>query len=230
MGIGFEYKIILVLGMGIGFGYKIIWVLGMGIGFGNKIIWVLGLGIGFGYKIILVLGMDLGLGIYTQPKPKPKTRKLMGVNVCVPVIIIIFQSSHACKSLAHLALLHDLVDGRPIDVAHLVELVDADDAPVGEHHGARLQPPLARLLVRGHGRRQAHAARAAARRRDRARRRVQHVAQHLRLGHRGVADEQDVDVASEAGAVRQVLFDAAQQHAEDGLFDVFVTMDGWSQR
>lgn len=32
--------------------------------------------------------------------------------------------------------LRHLVNGGAVDVAHLVELVDAHDAAVGEHHGA----------------------------------------------------------------------------------------------
>jgi len=37
----------------------------------------------------------------------------------------------------------NLVDGRVVDVGHLVELVD--DAAVGEHHGAGLEAPFAGL-------------------------------------------------------------------------------------
>ena len=49
-----------------------VWILGLGIKFFGFWIWILGLGI----KI-------LGLGIYTQPKPTPKTQKFLSVNVCV---------------------------------------------------------------------------------------------------------------------------------------------------
>ena len=38
------------------------------------------------------------------------------------------------------ALLHHLVDGGPVHVAHLVELVNTDDAPVSEDHGPGLPP------------------------------------------------------------------------------------------
>lgn len=41
------------------------------------------------------------------------------------------------------ALLHHLVDGRAVHVGHLVELVDAHHAAVGQHHGPRLQTALA---------------------------------------------------------------------------------------
>lgn len=40
------------------------------------------------------------------------------------------------------ALLHHLVDGRAVHVGHLVELVDAHHAPVGQDHGPRLQTAL----------------------------------------------------------------------------------------
>jgi len=38
----------------------------------------------------------------------------------------------------HSALFHHLVDGCAIDIAHLVELIDADDAAIGQDHGTRL--------------------------------------------------------------------------------------------
>lgn len=40
------------------------------------------------------------------------------------------------------ALLHHFMDGRAVHVRHLVELVDAHHAAVGQHHGTRLQAPL----------------------------------------------------------------------------------------
>lgn len=55
------------------------------------------------------------------------------------------------------ALLHDLMYSSTIDISHFVKLVDADHAPIGQDHGARLQPPFSRLLIGGHSCRQAHA-------------------------------------------------------------------------
>mmetsp|Transcript_24114 Transcript_24114/g.57155 ORF Transcript_24114/g.57155 Transcript_24114/m.57155 type:complete len:319 (-) Transcript_24114:1382-2338(-) len=59
----------------------------------------------------------------------------------------------------HCLLLHGLVDGHAVRLAHLVELVDADEAPVGEDHGPRLEAPLARLRVGRDGGREADAGR-----------------------------------------------------------------------
>ena len=36
----------------------------------------------------------------------------------------------------------DLMDGDAVGVRHLVKFIDAHDAAVGQHHGARLQPLL----------------------------------------------------------------------------------------
>mmetsp|Transcript_6 Transcript_6/g.8 ORF Transcript_6/g.8 Transcript_6/m.8 type:complete len:230 (+) Transcript_6:715-1404(+) len=53
-------------------------------------------------------------------------------------------------------LLHDLMDGHPVDVAHLVELVDAHHPSVRQHHRARLQVLLPSVLVNSHRRSQSH--------------------------------------------------------------------------
>lgn len=58
-------------------------------------------------------------------------------------------------------LLHHLVDGRAVGVGHLVELVDAADALVGEHQGSALQGHLAGHGVLHYGGGQTHAGRAA---------------------------------------------------------------------
>ena len=44
-------------------------------------------------------------------------------------------------------LLHGLVDGHLVLHVHLVEFVDAADAVVGQHQGARLDAELASLWV-----------------------------------------------------------------------------------
>ena len=36
-------------------------------------------------------------------------------------------------------LLHHLVDGRAVNVGHLVKLINADDSAVSQHHGSRLK-------------------------------------------------------------------------------------------
>jgi hypothetical protein len=54
----------------------------------------------------------------------------------------------------HGLLLEGLVDRDAIVLIHLVELVDADDAAIGNHHRPGLEAPLARLRVGAHGRRE----------------------------------------------------------------------------
>lgn len=91
-------------------------------------------------------------------------------------------------------LFHDFVDGHAVEVAHLVKLVDADDATVGQHHGTGLEPLLARVLVCGHRRRQTDARGAATSGGDAVRCRVLHKAQQLRLAAGRVAHHQYVHV------------------------------------
>lgn len=57
-------------------------------------------------------------------------------------------------------LLHHLVNGRAVGVGHLVELVDAADALVGEHQGSALEGHLAGQRVLHHGGGQTDAGRA----------------------------------------------------------------------
>ena len=107
------------------------------------------------------------------------------------------------------ALFHDFVDGRPIHVGHFVELVNADNATVCQDHCAGLETSLAGLLVGGDSGSETHAGRASPGRRHGPGRGRQDVAQHLGLGHGGIADQQDVDVATKAGTVGQMFFQAA---------------------
>lgn len=44
-----------------------------------------------------------------------------------------------------------------------------------------------------------------------------------------ITNQQDVDVASDAGSIVQHLLHATQQHAEDGLLDVLVAVDTGGQ-
>jgi len=59
-------------------------------------------------------------------------------------------------------LLHHLVDGRPVGVGHLIKLVDAADAAIGQHQGATFQGHLARQRVFHHSSSQTDAARTSA--------------------------------------------------------------------
>lgn len=120
---------------------------------------------------------------------------------------------------AHL-LLHDFVDSDSVDLGHLVELVDADDAPVGEDHGSGFEAAVARLLVRRDGGSQTDARRSSSSRRNRERSRVQDEPEHLTLGSTRVADHEDVDVASQMRPIREVLLDTAEEEEQHRLLDI----------
>mmetsp|Transcript_38657 Transcript_38657/g.60410 ORF Transcript_38657/g.60410 Transcript_38657/m.60410 type:complete len:484 (+) Transcript_38657:192-1643(+) len=122
-------------------------------------------------------------------------------------------------------LLHHLVDRRPVVLVHLVELVDAADAPVGQHQGAALQAQVPRRGVAGHRRRQAHAAAALTCGVHAARRGPGDVLEQLALGHPGVPHQQHVHVPADPHAVRQLPRHPAHQHEQQGLFDVLVAVD-----
>ncbi|GIX63289.1 ubiquitin fusion degradation protein 1 [Babesia caballi] len=95
-------------------------------------------------------------------------------------------------------LLHGLVDRDAVLVGHLVELVDAADAHVGEHQGSALQRPLAAGRVAPQPRGETHRGGALSGGEHASRRRFVHIGQELRLAQPGVAHEEDVDVTPDA--------------------------------
>mmetsp|Transcript_3377 Transcript_3377/g.10230 ORF Transcript_3377/g.10230 Transcript_3377/m.10230 type:complete len:373 (-) Transcript_3377:810-1928(-) len=123
-------------------------------------------------------------------------------------------------------LLHGLVDGNPVLHPHLIELVDADDAAVGEHHGPALQVELPRRGVlddrRGEtGRTGALAGRVHGDGRD-----LLHKLEELRFGSGGISEHQHVDVTPDAGAVGEPLPGPAEEQARDSPLDVGGAEDG----
>ena len=88
----------------------------------------------------------------------------------------------ACLGNSDAALLHRLVNRRSVQLVHLVKLVNANDATIGQDHCACLKTPLARLIVLGDGGSETDATGAATGGVDCARCRFQNVAQQLRLG------------------------------------------------
>ena len=80
--------------------------------------------------------------------------------------------------------------------AHLVELVDAADAQIGEHEGTRLEHEVLGLRITDHGRGQTDGRGALARGVDAARGDLVDVAEELRLGRTGVAAHEHVDLAA----------------------------------
>ncbi len=111
-------------------------------------------------------------------------------------------------------LLHDFVDGRPVAVVHLVELVDAADAVVGEHQGAALEHHLVGHGVAHHRGGEADAATASSGGVDAARGDFGDVLEELRFGDSRVAHEADVDVAADAHAVAHFFGHAADEEEE----------------
>mmetsp|Transcript_7151 Transcript_7151/g.18603 ORF Transcript_7151/g.18603 Transcript_7151/m.18603 type:complete len:462 (-) Transcript_7151:622-2007(-) len=102
-------------------------------------------------------------------------------------------------------LLHRLVDRRAVLVVHLVELVDQAHAAVGEHQRATLERPLARHLVAVDRGGEPDGRGALARGVDGAVSGLLDVLEELRLGRARVAEQQHVDVATDAVLVVHVL-------------------------
>ncbi len=76
-------------------------------------------------------------------------------------------------------LLHDFMYRNSIDIGHLVELVNTDDAPIGENHRARFESSLPRVLVGRHRGSETNAGAPTAGRSDGERGRPKHKAEHL---------------------------------------------------
>jgi len=112
-----------------------------------------------------------------------------------------------------------------IPVVHLIELVDADDSPIGQYHGTGFEVPVARVAVYDDGGGEADRGRAAPGGVDAEGRDVEDVAEELRLGGGGVAYHHDVDVATEVGAVFEDFFRAAEELQEQGFLHAQVTFD-----
>ena len=111
----------------------------------------------------------------------------------------------ACFGDGHRLLFHDFVNRHAVDVRHLVEFVDTNDTTVSEDHGTSLEPSLAGIFVRRHRRRETDTGRTATCRRNCERSRAEHKPKHLRLCRRWVANHENIDVATDVRAVRQVL-------------------------
>mmetsp|Transcript_14066 Transcript_14066/g.46492 ORF Transcript_14066/g.46492 Transcript_14066/m.46492 type:complete len:463 (-) Transcript_14066:22-1410(-) len=117
------------------------------------------------------------------------------------------------------------MDGCPVALLHLVKLVDAADAHIGQHERAALEDQIARHGVAHDGGGEADAGGALARRVDGARRRVRDVLEQLRLCDARVAHQADVDVAADPHAVRHLPRRAADHEEQERLLDVVVAED-----
>lgn len=93
-------------------------------------------------------------------------------------------------------LFHRFVNRYSIFVPHLVEFVDADHTAVGEDHGPAFEVELASLRISLDRSGETSCRRAFAGRVDRDGRNFLDELEQLRLGGTGIAEEEDVDVAS----------------------------------
>ena len=114
----------------------------------------------------------------------------------------------------HGLLFHDFVNGDPIDIGHFVEFVYTHDASICEDHGAGFQPPFSRFAVGRHSSGKTDTGTSSTSGRDSKRRDVQHEAKHLGFGRGGISDHEHVDVTTDVGAIRKVLFRASEQKEE----------------
>lgn len=124
-------------------------------------------------------------------------------------------------------LLHDFVQDRAGGVGHLVELVDAADAAVGEDEGAGFEHHLPRFRVSAHVRGQANGGGTFAAGVDATRGDSVDVAQDLGFGCGRVTAEEDIDIAAVFGAAafREGFVRAAEQLQQDPFLDIVHFVD-----
>mmetsp|Transcript_47934 Transcript_47934/g.120039 ORF Transcript_47934/g.120039 Transcript_47934/m.120039 type:complete len:303 (-) Transcript_47934:3-911(-) len=121
-------------------------------------------------------------------------------------------------------LLHGFVDGDAVLLPHLVKLVDAHDAVVRQHHRAALQVEVAAAVLDDGGS-QTRGGGALAGGVHGDGRHAGGKFEELRLGGGGVSQQQHVDVAPQAGAVRHALARAGKEEARHRALDVLVPKD-----
>ena len=122
-------------------------------------------------------------------------------------------------------LFHDFVDRRAVAVVHLVELVDAADAVVGEDQCSAFEYHFVGDGIPHDGRGEADAAAASSGGVNASGSDFGDVFEKLRFGYSRVADQADVDVAADPHAIAHFFGDAADEQKKQGLFDVEMTVD-----
>ncbi len=123
-------------------------------------------------------------------------------------------------------LLHRLMERAPVLFCHLVHLVDGRDPHIRQDQRTGLErPPAVAELVLDRRRRQPGGGRRLAARVDPAGREFHDVAQDLALCDTRVAHQEDVDVATETGAVRHILCYTAEELERDRLLHVVGPVD-----
>lgn len=124
-------------------------------------------------------------------------------------------------------LLERFVHCRAVLGAHLVQLVDYSHATIREdQHPSLEDPATSREIVLDRRRGKARGGRSLAARVDRTRRDLRDIAKELAFCGTGVTDDEHVDVAAGADAVRVALLDAAEHLQRDRLLLLLHPPDG----
>ena len=99
----------------------------------------------------------------------------------------------------------------PVTFVHLVELIDAADAVIGEHQCTGLYAKLARLRVLAYASRQTRCITRLSAAVDSPRHEDTDVLQELTLGCSWIADNANVDVTSKLDLILRLFLDSAEQ-------------------
>jgi hypothetical protein len=119
-------------------------------------------------------------------------------------------------------LLHGLVDRDLVLHIHLVKFVDTADTVIGKHQCPRLDTKLTRLGILDHRRRQTGSRRRLARGVYSAGHKLGNILEKLGLGGRGIADDADIDVATQVCPRPRRLVHSTGQHQKHALLDFVV--------
>ena len=122
-------------------------------------------------------------------------------------------------------LLHDFVNVGAVTLVHLVELIDAADAVVGEDKGTTLEYDFAGVLVLDDGSGETNARRTLAGRVDASGRERRDMLQELRLCDTRVTHEECVELTANLHAVLHVLGHATNHEQKQGLLDLLHAED-----
>ena len=116
-------------------------------------------------------------------------------------------------------------------LVHFVELIDTTDTLITKNNGTRLEYELLGLGILGHVGSQTDCGAALAGGVDASGRDLVHVVEDLRLGSRGVTDEEAVDLVPEITSTGfgEVLLRAAEELTKNAFLHVLVLPDGRCQ-
>ena len=113
----------------------------------------------------------------------------------------------------------------PVAIVHLVELIDAADASIGQHESTAFEDELASHWVLEHGSCETDSRATLASRVDAARGEVRDVLQQLRFGNTWVAHEKHVDIAPDLHPVVHLLGQTAYHEYQESHLDFFHAED-----